>query len=282
MEDVGMGMVPVTGADVRVSPQDEISEQVVANALSLRDHDSDLAWATHEFFNLCAQRIMAFGEDVYEIVYLAAAEGESSVDFRLAPIHPVTVAREGNKVAQYVPRIRRDENTAEYIDLPPDRTAVFEAPKHLREPIAQTMRSLSSLDDFGLPDFALQELGETHKRIPFDTRAHIRTHKLAVADASRPLGWMARGLIEEDMLEYYVLHRSLKFERFKIELRNHILGTLNETLERAGSEVGTLGQLELLGLPSVTDVDAAASHLAAGDRAFKDIVQPFRPSIELS
>src|SRR5829696_7097285 len=81
LEDVGMFMVPVRGARVELAPSDEAAETIVADAISFRDHGSDLSWVAHQFFNLCAQRVMAYGEDVYAIVYLSPAQGEGPIDF---------------------------------------------------------------------------------------------------------------------------------------------------------------------------------------------------------
>ena len=52
---------------------------------------------------------------------------------------------------------------------------------------------------------------------PFDTNANARACQIAIADASKALRWDARGFINKNVLEYYVLHRRLRLERFKVE-----------------------------------------------------------------
>ena len=280
LEDVGMFMVPVTGARVELVPSDQVAEQVVADAISLRDHGSDLSWAAHKFFNVCAQRIMAYGEAVYAIVYLSPAQDENPVDFDLVPIHPATVTRKKGTLAQYVPASQRQgPNAPEYIDLPPDQTAVFRAPDNLRPTISRTLAALASVGISNMPDWAMEELATSRRDIPFDGSAHRRAHGLAIAEACRDLGWDARSLNSEkaNVLEYYWLHRRLRFERFKIELREHLLGTLNEVLARAGREVGFAGQLMVEGVPSLEDVEAAESNLVAGNTSFNDLMDPFTP-----
>src|SRR5208337_4313626 len=54
-----------------------------------------------------------------------------------------------------------------------------------------------------------------------------------IDDEYKKIGWNVRQLFEDDMLEYYILHRRLLFEKFKIELRQSILATLNIGLGRA-------------------------------------------------
>jgi hypothetical protein len=147
MEDVGVGMVPISGAGVGLDPADKASEQVVAMTISLHDYSSDLSYAVYQFFNTCAQRVIAYGEDVYALVYLSEAEGEKPVGFDLVPLPPETLSRDGGKLAQYVPRSqRRKPNAQEYIELPDDRTVVFQAPAHLRSRIAQALDDLTSID----------------------------------------------------------------------------------------------------------------------------------------
>ncbi len=98
---------------------------------------------------------------------------------------------------------------------------------------------------------------------------------LALAEAGKLIGWNARGLCQEQTLEYYEIYRKLLFERFKIELRTSILGTLNKGLDKAGQKLGFSGQLEIEGLPTLKDIEAAQAHLAVGDQPFREIVEPF-------
>lgn len=280
LEDVGMSLAPIRGAGVNLTPDDEITEQTVAEAISLRDYDSDLSWAAHQFFDLCARRVMTYGEDVYAIVYLSPTKGENPIGFDLVPIHPETVARNEGTLAQYVPRSQRQElNALEYIELPADRTAIFRAPDHLRPVISRTLANLDSVGSSIMPDWAMEELAMSPNGAPFDGSAHRRAHGLAIAEACRDLGWDARSLNNEkaNILEYYVLHRRLRFERFKVEFREHLLSILNEVLARTGREVGFDGQLTLEGVPSLEDVETAQSHLSAGDVPFKDLIDPFMP-----
>ena len=219
----------------------------------MRDYSADLPWAAHQFFEMCAQRVMAYGEDVYVIVYLSEAEGEEAISFDLMPIHPATVVRDRGKLAQYVPKSqRRQQNAPEYIELPADQTVVFQPPEHLRGRVAQTLDALASVGMSLMPDWATEELGEPRKQVSLDRNAYARACQLAIADAYKDLGWDARGFINKDMLRYYVLHRKLRFERFRIQLREHLLGTLNEGLARAGKNVGFAGRLTVEGVPSLS------------------------------
>jgi hypothetical protein len=278
LEDVGRTIVPHSGARVGFHPADETAERIVAEGISLRDYRKDLGWTAHMFFDRCAQRTMAYGEDVYAIVYLSEKEGGKPIEFDLMPLPAETVKRKRGMLSQYVPRSqRRDPNRREYIELPAEQTIVFNLPEHLRAIVARTLKGLASVGGFGMPDWAMEELGYTRKRVPFDASVHTRSHRLAVADACKDLGWNARSLDNEGMLKFYVLYRELRFERFKARLRDHLLDILNKGLTGIGTEVGFSGRLTLEGVPTLSEVEAAESELAAGSQSFKDLMQPFMP-----
>src|SRR5215208_2115561 len=160
LEDVGRTIVPHSGVRVGFHPADETAERIVAEGISLRDYRKDLGWTAHMFFDRCAQRTMAYGEDVYAIVYLSEREGGKPIEFDLMPLPAETVKRKREMLSQYVPRSqRRDPNRREYIELPAEQTIVFNLPEHLRAIVARTLKGLASVGGFGMPDWAMEELG---------------------------------------------------------------------------------------------------------------------------
>ncbi|AWM39014.1 hypothetical protein C1280_19850 [Gemmata obscuriglobus] len=65
------------------------------------------------------------------------------------------------------------------------------------------------------------------------------------------------------------------FQRLVIRIREAIIETLNQTLECVGSVIKPLGRLRVEGLPTSNDVDDSLGHLDAGDRQFKELLDPF-------
>jgi hypothetical protein len=236
-----------------------------------------LTTAICDFFHYCVTSIMSFEKAVYEIVYFSKPDDGTVVGFELKEILPFTVMHRRTRLVQYVPLVvARERNISQYVPLSPERILTFRLPTYIQEEFGHIMEFLVRLSDFTLPDFALQEPGIISKRLLYDFNSHSHAHKLALADATKLIGWNARGLLsEEEILQYYQLHRDLLFERFVIELRNSILITLNDGLERAGRVAEFSGQLEIKGLPTLIDVDAAKAHLEAGDQSFEQILDPF-------
>jgi hypothetical protein len=138
------------------------------------------------------------------------------------------------------------------------------------------MEGLAFLSNHTIPDFVFEVGEDGSRKTSFDSTAHIHLEKQALAEAVKLIGWDARGLFREETLEYYDLHRALIFERFKVELRTILLEKINEALTLAGQKMGFSGQLQMTGLPTLNEVEAAQAHLTGGDRPFQEILKPFR------
>jgi hypothetical protein len=121
----------------------------------------------------------------------------------------------------------------------------------------------------------LKNLAEVASKFRYDSANQVYSRKLALAESGRSIGWNARGLFNDETLEFYQLKRQLLFEKFKVELRGAILDTLNKGLSFAGKQMGFEAQISILGLPSLSDVEMAEYELDAGTKSFGDIIKPF-------
>jgi len=74
---------------------------------------------------------------------------------------------------------------------------------------------------------------------------------------------------------YYFCFRELRFRRFQVALRDHIIAALNEALTGAGRVLGFDAQLSLDGLPTTTDIEQAETLLADGQLSYKDLLNRF-------
>jgi hypothetical protein len=132
--------------------------------------------------------------------------------------------------------------------------------------------SLSQLNDLALSSFASDAL---RAKIPYDYGIHRRSLEIALATATRDVGWTARGLFRESILSYYEVHMHLVFERFKLQLREAFLATLNEALSRIGSRLNFEGRITISGLPTTQEIDSAMIELRSGSTAFTVLMEPF-------
>jgi hypothetical protein len=281
IQDVHNQIIPFEGFSKKIfsisltDPSESIAA-LIASALDRRDRgrSCDLVTSVTDFFRECAQSLMIFGEAVYEIVYFSNPSDQKIVKFELERVRPLTVTRRRRQVVQAVPEsASKQQGLPRFIHLPADRVLIFELPE--RRNVAAALESLAVLSTKLMPQFVLKNFQEATSKFHYDSSGQIHSQKLALAEAGKAIGWNARGLFDDDMLEFYSLRRALSFERFKIDLRNSILTKLNEGLTMAGREMGFNAKITVDGLPTIPGVEAAESELESGSKAFSDILKPF-------
>lgn len=274
IEDVTIGLMPIGGRSERrefgacLLPRGQAAERVVAEALG-RSHARDLGPALCDFVHDCGRIVMAYGRAVYEIVYLSEAAGAAPSAFRLESIRSGTVARKGDGFIQRIPASVADEQgVPEELPLPSDRLLIFEPKVYADRKVRRVLELLGILSARPIPNFVLDERMQGQ----CDFSVYQRSLKQAIAAATQAVGWNARGLLTDDLLEHYWMQRQLVFEEFKIQLRDEILASLGKGLEGVGRVMGFSGQLEISGLPSAADVTRARTALMEGEGSFKDIM----------
>lgn len=282
IEDVRLGIMPITVYKQKkqfrifVAPPDSKTEQIIADALVPDHYRQGVDSAVCDFVSECAARILVFEQVVYEIVYLSKPKDGTVVGFELTYIHPGTLTRKGGNLLQFLPAdVAKELKKPQYIKFSPERLLIFKPPAHIQGKMDQIMESLARLSVHTLPDFVMKDLAAGTKRTPFDVKAHFHTSSMALASACKLLGWNARQLFQKEALECYLIYRELVFQRFKIELRDGIIQTLNEGVERAGRVIGFSGRIDIEGLPTIRDVESARNHLVTGDLPFNKILDPF-------
>jgi len=284
IEDVYSQIMPLsafsTRAKIRVAlvPPSAAAEGIVASALSSRERSRrhELGPAVCDFMRKCVQTMMVFGEAVYEIVYLTENESGIARGFELQYVPPMTVTRKGGLFIQHVPdEIAREHHVPTSIALPAQSVLIFEPPASRRQQISRATDALARLSGNPIPDFAFEDGRRTATTLQFDSGNHAHAQELALAEATRAIGWSARGLLQDCMSDVYRLRRELRFERFKIEMRTAILETLNIGLRRTDGKLAGLGQIEISGLPTARDVSSAEEQLEAGGTPFGQIINPF-------
>ncbi len=284
LEDVRLGIMPIGGRArsgqfrVAAEPEDAGVTALIADALMPRHMGT--AWldaAVCDFVGAAAAEMLISDTVTFEISYLFEPATGRVAAFELVYVHPATLDHTRRGLVQRVPRkIAEELGKPEEVPLSPERVITFSLPARLRGKMDQMMESLALLSVPSAPRFFMEDLAAGIKTAPYDAQAHIQQSKRALASAVRSLGWNARLLLEGEALEYYLMHRELIFNRFKIEMRDNILETLNEGLVRAGEVVGFEARLVVEGLPTLHDVACAERRLAEGSATFEQILAPFR------
>jgi hypothetical protein len=283
IEDTSVDIIPIPGYtsrafEISLQPQDAAAESLIVAGLSRANgsYRDELASVAYDFLKECTWILMGSGEAAYEIAYLSERATARDVGFELVRVQSGTYRWHRGSLVQVVPEdVAESRGIPREIRVEADQALHFEIPGGMKRRYLDMIESLEFIDKNPFPRFALDR-GAAGLGTPFDSSLLIRTQKMALADATRLVGWNARGTWQEDTLDYYWVWRELAFELFKAELRNLVLLKLNEGLTVAGHRLGFSSRLEIKGLPSVQDVEQARKHLANGDLPFGEILKPFR------
>jgi hypothetical protein len=278
-EDVSLGIMPIGGRSsrpdfkVKISPANEGTEKIIMAGLNARQYQGSLADELYEFFRLLAAELCFAEKAIYEIVYLEEPETEKIIGFELAFVNQKQVIEVHGQPYQIVPaEVAKERHLPELIPLLREELIVFKPPRDFEQPLCDVRENLSELDRFQFPGIMLEAM---EKKVPYDFRTHDRSRKLALVEAVKPIGWNARGAFNSCVLSYYWIHLMLRFERFKIQLRNAMLAELNDGLKRVGQKIGFESKITIDGLPTEADVDNAIANLSSGTMAFTDVMKPF-------
>jgi len=282
IEDVKLGIMPIgVWADrktfkVSIDPPSSKVEKIIAKALASGEYYQSLASAVRDFVAQCAVELLIFDTTTYEIVYLSEPKSGKAVEFEFVHINPLTLVRRGKELLQRIPiELATKLNKAEYIRLTPERLLTFRLPHSIRGKTEQLIESLGRLSTPTVPEFFMEELTSGIRKTSYDVKAHNYMRSLALARTTNLVGWNARRLFEKEALEYYLIHRALLFEEFKIELRNTILKSLNEGVKRSSRLIGFTAEIVVTDLPTLSDVQTARQYLQEGKATFKEILEPF-------
>jgi hypothetical protein len=129
-----------------------------------------------------------------------------------------------------------------------------------------------------LPEFGMSVLNNTARDFGFDFQEWRRWHNVAINQATRASGWNARNVFPEEVTEYYFVQRFLRFEKFKLEIRESLVSQLNEMLQTVGKQLGFTAKIVVSGLPDAAQVDQSMQDLESGAVSFADVMKPYMPN----
>ena len=281
--DISLHVMPIGGTSrarkqfsITITPENERLERMVASALAEQrggHYGRDITPAVCNFVERVASRLMHYGKAVFEIVFLRDQQSNDLMGCDLFEINVRSLVFSREHVAQKVPaEVAAERNVSTIIELDLSRLAIFSLPREF-ENIADVKESLARLGGGSLTQ--MYEAARQDNKLGYDIKEHIRSEHLAIAAATRSIGWDANQNLYELFTEYYVLYRRLLFEAFVITLRESILATLNVAIQRIAKQFGTNAKLEVADLPTLMDVNRAKKELSAGDRTFGSVLDDF-------
>lgn len=236
--------------------------EVVLRALEDRRGDGTLNRVLRDFFQVAADRLLRHQNAYYEIVYgyRPGQDASRPVGFRLMAAPLGTVGTRAGQLVQYVPAAHAKHSTAlrgvGYNDLSADTLVLFRLKDDLQCDVEATFKALASA----------HESGQT-----FGAAGSDKTIKM-LNNATAALGWnrFVEPVSNSQLLPYKVW-RQLEFLAFKIKVRESILASLNDVLNKVGRRLHTPMHIKLHNVPSLDDVRVAHGDLQQGQRSLEDI-----------
>jgi len=263
----------LTGTD------DDHVVELVANALSPKDRGrARLASSLRDFVNRTAQLLVTCGAITYEVDFLSIADAEPPEPpfaFELHLVQPGTLDWIRRRPIQYVPGQLAEtvgSDALGYVALDPERLVTIRLDAGTESEVRDAVRFLHEASDQRAAGFALVERS-MQQQTPYEPMVHINETGELIAAATVPIGWTVRGLYTEHRLDPYVAWRSLRFLAFKIRLRDAAMGGVNRAVAMAGSRLAFDARVELSGVPTLADVEAAQDDLKAGSRNLSDLIR---------
>ena len=278
IDDLARGLLPYRAqsrnADFRIGiePTDRAREEMIAAALT-RGERQGLASSLREFLRLLTSELFYTPRAIYEIALTndPGANPQNGVD--LVFIDERQVKEDAGGIYQIVPpEIAAARKVAERIPLPRESLIIFTLPPPMGRLISDVKATLSILSDQRFFEMALnaQKTG-----LPYNFTEHQRSMNLALAEVGKTIGWTARGTFNRATLSFHWIQMQLRFERFKLRLREALLGQLNTGLRRIEGPLGFSPEIKIFGLPTEADIDKASEQLSAGQSPFTEVMKPF-------
>jgi hypothetical protein len=267
--DAHLGLVPIGGRSstpgFAVEIRGEGDLQAVSKVLARDRHDYGLAEAVCGFIEEVAGLLVAYGEVAYEIVPRAAdprAERSDGTETALASaaavdlmiIPPLSLRSIGPLIFQLIPGAKR-WSRPEVVKVPADAVWRIELPKALGG-ARRERRMLRYVDriERRARRFANPAGGPTG----YDFTAAHRADNAEFIRATRRWGVVGTAWLE-GVTDYFQVAGLIANQRAQAILRDHIVEETNRLLRRLD-----LPEIQILGLPSVSDIDRALADLQAG------------------
>lgn len=275
-QDVAKDLFPISGdldrePVFRLSAKDESLSRVIKSAFArYGDYGQRgrLSAILSGFGNQTAYSLVSSGAETFEVAPTENATGQTTGFLVIRVQGARSLAR---FTWQTIPKYAVADGHREspepvnrrLVRLPGDRVVQMRLPHKYRR-VPSGLRALRHIGS-AVPPFAVQNLNPDGTiRVPYDFEELRGIEKRAVATITRATGWRGRGTFGDAVTGYYTMSRFLRFQEFMIELREAVVGTINQILAIAGAGVGFTAAVELHHLPTLKEVAASRKDLVDG------------------
>lgn len=287
-EDVARDLFPI-GGDVdhepvfQLSPHDEHVSGIIESAFARYGghgvYGRRLSSILSGFGNHAGHGLVSSGAETFEVATTVDASGKT-IGFLALRLHSVWSF--AGLTWQTIPRNALADGHWEnpkpvnrrLVRIPRNRVVHIRLPREYRR-VPSGLRALRHIGS-AVPDFAIQNLNpDGTVRIPYDLEELRGIEERAVASITKSTGWSGRRTFGDAITGYYTMRRFLRFEEFKIKLREAVAASINRILAVAGATVGFAAEVTLQHLPTLEEIAASRADLAAGRLDFREMMDQY-------
>lgn len=252
-------------------------ERMLVESIPHNHYGKDLTTATATLLEMVAQELIHQGECCFEMRmgWNDAVSPPGAEAAALVWIPRESVYTLGRLALQVVPAgATQDTPRTRIKRLERRNLVIFAPPKEWRSQLSRIRALLPALgarEHEWMMSVAQQKSEEDFKEA---TRAYAE-HRARLTAA---IGWAGRGSFQSYISDYHWATRQLKWQRFCISVRDHLLDTLAVAFARIAATRNETPKVLWGDLPSARDVDWAQNRLAEG-APIDEILKPFKLGI---
>lgn len=277
MEDMHISVVPYKlrrNAESKahlIIPNDAF-EKILADGIQRKNFHTSLTDAVTEFIRKTDQRLFHYGQAYYEI-NVEYNEDHAVKKLDLFDIYEPSMINFFGFYFQVVTwkAAKQYRIKAGVRRIPNKKILHIKFPDLLggvkkRNEIVKTLIACGDL----FPKFYLSKLKEISEgKSYFNSEKYAKSQYIEIAQVTKNIGWNQRKYNDENVYEYYSLHRQISLARSQAIIREHILAKLNESLKiQLGN---TYSEIVFENLPKSEDINQLYSKLENGNLKFDEI-----------
>ena len=298
IEDLHLGIMPIGWQPKRynfkceLKPSSDEIEKLIINGLPT--YHGTPYYSTEaicDFVEEATHILSYYGRAFYEIVYVyEGAKKDKIKGFQLISISDNNIKNSLGFYWQYIPkevmeyRLRERRIIGESTDnqeekrliwLPRNSIFSLDFPRRLggRMQLESILSNLRWASQETVPKFYMKDMEVQKQPKGYDFTTYRDNQDIFVLKLTKRLGWPARSLSSDKLLEFYTLYRYLKFAHTQAVLREYIIKRLNVLLHKIGRTIGFKAEIVISNCVSSDDLEKAIKNLIDGKLQFSEILK---------
>jgi len=304
IEDLHLGIMPIGWQPKRYSfecklePNSVETEKLIIDALPTHHRAPDyLTEAISDFVEEATHIVSCYGKAFYEVISVYTdAKKDKIKGFQIINISNNNIKNSFGFYWQYIPKEVRDYRARErnfigqdakdkqedkkLIWLPRKSIFSLDFPRQLggKGQLKSILSNLKWAGQETVPKFYMKDMEVQKQQEGYDFTTYRDNQDIFILKLTKHVGWPARSLSSDKLLEFYTLYRYLKFARTQAVLREYIINKLNILLCKLGKTIGFKAKIVISNCISSEQLEKSMYDLIDGKLQFSEVVKLTRIS----